>query len=443
MVDRSGEAHPGAPTTLAERLQSGVAFNLVGTAFNQGSTLVVNVVVANLLGRESFGAYTMVLTTIATVGSVAQLSMGYTATKYVAEYRLTEHAKTARVLALCGTITTVAAVIAALALGLSAGRVAGSVLHAPGLAWPIRIASMAVLFTILNGFFVGALAGLEAYRAIAVNGIVSGTAYAAACIALAWGYGLGGAVSGVAISASIQSVILWASFRREAASRGIHLTFAGLWQERIIVPRFALPASLTGLVTLPAIWISSALLARTAGGLDQLALFGAANTFRIMVLFVPQGINNVSMSLLNSERRRGAEGYRRVFWMNALSTGVSAVGVALLLMLGAPVLLRLFGSEFAEGRTALDIMLGAAVIEALAVAGYQVVVSQSRLWASLFVIGLPRDLSLVVLAAILSSRFGAAGLATAFALAWTLALATTGILAWRLGLEPLAAEARA
>jgi O-antigen/teichoic acid export membrane protein len=429
--------------TLAERLRSGVALNLVGTAFNQGSTLVVNIVVANLLGRESFGRYTMILTTIATVASVAQLSMGYTATKHIAEYRATDRSKTSHVLALCGAITVAAAITAGLALASSAEWVAATLLEAPGLTSDLRIASIAALFAIINGFFVGVLAGFEAYGAIAVNGIVSGTAYAAACVALAWGYGLGGAVWGLAVSGSIQSAILGQLFRREAARGGIHLTLAGLWQERAIVSRFAVPASLTGLVTLPAIWISSALLARTAGGFDQLALFGAANTFRIMVLFVPQGINNVSMSLLNNERRRSAEGYRRVFWMNAWSTGVSAVGAALVLLLGAPLLLRLFGPAFAEGRTALAIMLAAAVVEALAVAAYQVVVSQSRLWASLFVIGLPRDLGLVALSALLSPLFGAAGLAMAFALSWTLALATTATLVWQLGLEPLGAEAGA
>jgi O-antigen/teichoic acid export membrane protein len=435
-VVNSSIDHPPAlaPPTLVRRIQSGVAFNLLGTAFNQGSTLVVNVVVANLLGRESFGHYTIILATVATVASLGQLSMGYTATKHVAEYRSTERGRTSRILALCGTISTVAAVVAVLTLTLTADWLAGSVLGAPGLAFELRLAGIAVFFAVLNGFFTGALAGLEGYPAIARNGVASGTVYTVLCITLAWTYGLSGAVWGLAISGLIQSAILWTLFRREAARCGIALTLRGQWQERTIVSTFAIPASLTGLITLPAIWISSALLARRPGGFEQLALFGAANSLRVMVLFLPQAINNVSMSLLNNQRRSSPEGYRRVFWTNAFATGVSAIGVALLLWFASPGLLRLFGPGFAEGQRVLGILLGAAVIEALAVAAYQVVVSHGRLWASFSFIALPRDVSLVVLAAMLAPLLGAVGLAAAHALAWTVALTATIALAWRFGL---------
>jgi O-antigen/teichoic acid export membrane protein len=123
-----------------------------------------------------------------------------------------------------------------------------------------------------------------------------------------------------------------------------------------------------------------------------------------------------------------------VFWTNVLATGVSAIGVALLLLFVSPVVLRLFGPGFAEGQRVLAILLGAAVIEALAVAAYQVVVSHGRLWASFSFIALPRDVSLVVLAAILAPLLGAVGLATAHALAWTVALTATIALARRFGL---------
>ena len=80
-------------------MQAGVGFNLIGAAFNQGSTLVVNIVVANLLGREAFGQYTMVLATLATLATLGQLSMGYTATKHVAEFRSVQPARTSRIAA--------------------------------------------------------------------------------------------------------------------------------------------------------------------------------------------------------------------------------------------------------------------------------------------------------------------------------------------------------
>ena len=77
-------AQAASPSNLHSRFQTGVAFNLVGTFFNQGSTFVVNIVVANLLGRQIFGEYAIVQNTLVAVSVFVQLGIGYVATKYVA-----------------------------------------------------------------------------------------------------------------------------------------------------------------------------------------------------------------------------------------------------------------------------------------------------------------------------------------------------------------------
>ena len=420
-------------------MRTGVAYNLVGAAFNQGSTLLVNLAVANLLGREIFGRYTMLLVTVGSLAALGQLSMGYTATKYVAEFRVIEPAKASRILGLCAIVSGAAGLIAACALAVLAPWLAGPILGASELAPELRIIAAAVFFTVANGFMTGALAGLESYRTLARAGVASGTIYALLCTVSAWAYGLTGAVAGVTVSALAQCVILAAMLLRESARQGVPLTCRGLSQERAVLLHFALPTSLGALVSQPALWVASALLARQMGGYQQLALFGAANTFRAMVLFVPQAINNVGMSLLNNQRRSSAQGYRDVFWMNAALTALVAVGTAGVLFLAGGPLLRMFGPDFADGRLVLGLMLGAAVVEAMAVAAYQIVVSRGRIWPSLMLVTAPRDVTLVVLAAMLTPSFGAAGLATAYGAAWILAL--LGIVVLVVG--PRLAESRA
>jgi O-antigen/teichoic acid export membrane protein len=415
-------------------MQAGVGFNLLGTAFNQGSTLFVNIVVSNLLGREAFGHYTMVLATLSTVASLGQLSMGYTATKHLAEFRLVEPERASRILWLCGSVSVASALIAGLLLAVSAPWLANTVLETPELALTLRLAAAAACFTVLNGFSSGALAGLESYSALAKVGIVSGTLYAMLCTVLARTFGLSGAVAGVALSALVQSIMLGTVLGRAASRQGVAISVRGAWQERAVLTTFALPASLAGLISLPALWIASAVLARQPDGYHQLALFGAANSFRLMVLFVPQAINNVGMSLLNNQRRSSEEGYKRVFWMTVVWTAISAVGVAGVLFLAGGPLLRLFGPSF-TGRSVLGIMLAAGIVEAVAIAAYQIVVSRGRIWMSLFFVSVPRDCSLVLLAALLAPSLGAAGLAAAYTTSWVLALLVILALVWRLGVS--------
>jgi O-antigen/teichoic acid export membrane protein len=416
-------------------MKAGVALNLLGATFNQGSTFAVNLVVANLLGREAFGEYTMILATMAMLATLGQLSMGFTATKHVAEFRSVDPARTSRILGLCALISTAAAAIVALALALPAQWLASSILRAPHLLLELRLAAVAVFFTIINGCFTGALAGLEGYRALALTGVTSGTLYLLLCTAFAWRHGLSGAVAGVALSALVQTAILVAQLVREATRQGISVGARGFLQERRLVMKFALPASLTGFLTFPAVWIANAVLARQPGGYHQLALFGAANSFRTMMLFVPQTINNVGMSILNNQRRISKHAFRRVFWMNAaLTVGAAAIGAVAILLAMSP-LLRLFGNSFADGRIVLLILLIPAIMEASGLVLYQLVVSHGRMWASLFFVGLPRDVAIVSFAAVLTPGLGAVGLAAAYAAGWTLGLGGLIAIVSRLGIR--------
>ncbi|CAN5730822.1 hypothetical protein BH24ACI5_BH24ACI5_07850 [soil metagenome] len=418
-------------------MQTGVALNMIAAVFNQGSTLLVNLVVANVLGREVFGRYTMVLATVATLGALGQMSMGYTATKHVAEFRSIDPARTSRILGLCACVAAIAALAVALALAAGGGWLARTVLNAPELGLELRFAAAAVFFTVLNGFLAGALAGLESYPALARAGVITGTVYAVICTSLAMAFGLPGAVGGIALSASVQFGVLAWFLARESARHGVPFTRRGMWQERAIIANFAVPASLSGAMYQPAVWIGTALLARQAAGFHQLALFGAANAFRTMVLFAPQVINNVGMAVLNHQRRSNPRGYRHVFWLNAGMSSLAAVAGAGLLLLAGVSPLRLFGPDFTDGRVVLTIMLGSAVIEAVALAVYQIVVSRGHIWASLAFVAVPRDLSLVLLSLALVPALGATGLATAHASAWFLSfLGVLGLATWKRGASP-------
>ena len=417
-------------SALGARLRAGITLNLTATVFNQGSTFAVNLVLANLLGRERFGEYTMVLGTVATLGTLGQLSMGYTATKYLAEFRTSDPERASRILSLCAITAAIAAALAALCLAVPAAAIAARTLDAPHLTSALRLSAAAVFFMVLNGFLTGTLAGLESYRAIARAGLVSGTLYFVCCVLFAWHGGLEGAVAGIALAAAAQCVILAVLVKQETARHEIRLTARELGRERAVVSRFAVPASANGFLSLPAIWGATALLAAQPEGYHQVALFGAANSFRTMVLFLPQTINTVGMSVINNESRSGA-GSRRVFWLNAALTAATALGVAALIVAAAPWLLAMFGPEFVEGRLALTILLGAALIEAAAIATYQIVIARGWMWHSFLMVSLPRAAALVLLAALLTPLWGAAGLATAYVVAWSLALAGILVLVGR------------
>lgn len=428
----------GPTPTLLRRLQTGITRNLVAAVFNQGSTFALNVVAAWVLGRLRFGEFTIIQTTLSTVSGLGQLATGYTATKYVAEFRNREPARASNVLGLCAAVSGFTGAGVGIGLLIAAPYLAAHAFQTPSLSTSLRVAAPAVFFTVMNGYRTGALGGLEGYGALALAGTLSGVSYLLLGTAGAvWG-GVNGALAGITMSAVFQWLLLGRFLTREGLKRGIRARYDRIWIERDVLVRFALPASLVGFVTLPALWLGSTSLVRQAG-FEQMALFAAANTFRVIVLFLPNTVNAVGMSLLNNQRSVSGGAYKRVFWWNLAITAGLALPVASIIALGGKWLLGLFGRGFADAYVTLLVLMLAAVIEALALAVYQVVQSQARLWLSLFVIAIPRDSLIVVLAYLLSPKMGAAGLATSYAIAWTVALIATIALACRLGIDPSAA----
>jgi O-antigen/teichoic acid export membrane protein len=417
---------------LRRRLATGFAWNLLGAVFNQGSTFAVSLIVANLLGRQLFGNYAILQGLITTLTAVGQVSSGYTATKYVAEFRAQAPDRAGRILGLCIVFSASMAALVSVASAACAPLVAANGLKAPGLAGAVVIGSVAVFFGIVSGTLVGGLNGLEDFRAAGVAGVWSGTSYILICSFAAWKWGLFGAVLGLAVSAWVQFVVLSVALIRAARERGVPLAWVGVWRERPILVAFSLPAAIAGATSPAAIWLSQAVLARESG-YDQLALFSSANSLRVLVLFLPLVMNTVSASLLNQHRGlREWDSYRRVFrWNLGITLALVCVG-SLALAAGGPLFLSLYGKSFREGYPILVCLALSTIPEGVTSSIYQVVKTEAAMWVSLVAIAVPRDVLLVVLAYVFAPPRGALGVSVAYVLSSCAALGLASWVAWRI-----------
>lgn len=428
---------------LGRRLRVGFGYNLVGAVFNQGSTVLVSMLIANLLGRDLYGHYSMVLTTLATLTQVAQFGNGATVTKYVAEFRSSDLQKAGRILGSLFLASTTTAIAAASALLVLAPRLADTVLAAPELATALRLAAGVLVFSVMNGYYIGALAGLEGYRTLCRALIASGVGYFIICSVCAWSFGLNGAVVGLMLSAMMMSILLHWALRHECQQQGITVQYRSFRRESSIVARFSLPAAINGFTTMPALWLATSLLARRPGGYSEIAIYSAAFTLMTSVLFLPNVVNGVGTSLINNQRGCGDfRRYRQMYWMNVVvTTSIVCLASIVVAVLG-PQLLRLFGRGFNGGYRVLEVLLIAAIVEGFANSAYQVIPSEERMWLSVTVVTLPRDISIVALAYLLCPTYGAIGLAGAYTGCWALGAAATAIVSFTLFSRIRAGERR-
>src|SRR5207244_8102038 len=156
--------------------------------------------------------------------------------------------------------------------------------------------------------------------------------------------------------------------------------------------RFALPASLGGIISMPAAWLANAFLARQAAGFSELGIYNAATSLRSLILFLPLLLNQVSMSLLNHERGRREDGsYRRLFYINlGITAALLFAGGAVVAGL-APWLLLAFGKAFKAGYSVTIVVLIGTAFDGRIQAPYQLIQSHERIWLSVWLITIPRD----------------------------------------------------
>jgi len=298
----------------------------------------------------------------------------------------------------------------------------------------LMIAAGAVFFTVTNGFLSGALGGLESYAALGQAWIASGIAYVVLCAAGAWLGGVNGALVGIVLSALCQGLLLWTLVVSEARRLHIVIRPAEAWSESSILFRFSLPAALNGFASLPAIWTANAILASQDHGFDQVAIFTAANSFRIIALFMPNILNSVGLSILNNQRGAGDEvRFRRLFRANLLfMAGTVAVSGAAMVLCGR-WLLAIFGHGFVAGYPVLQVLMLAAIAETLSLVAVQIIQSQERIWLFFFGVAVPSAAALIIVARMLTPSEGALGLAWAYVVSWCVALTMDWLIVWRLG----------
>lgn len=418
------------------RLRRGFAWSTISALFIQGSTFIVSVIVANLLGRGPFGEFAMVLSTLLAVMNIAQVATGVITIRYVAEYRAHSKARAGTVIGMCSVLTWSAGTLTSVALVACAPWIADTLLNSPQLTGTIMLGAAAVLFGAVNGYQTGTLAGLESYRALAVANSILGSVHVLLVGASTWIGGLDGAITGLSVSAFLRWLVFARVLRRQLELEEIRIQRRGCFSDRALLWRFAFPAAVGSLTPVPALWLANAFLAMEPGGYAELALYSAANNIRLIVAFLPQILNGVVLSVLNYQLGVSDAGsYRRIFWTNIAGTaGFACIGAAIAALFGSAVL-GLYGPSFNDGYPILLVLLLSTVVETVAIACYQLIQSREKMWLSLFLVNIPRDSVIVGLAWLLVPSWGAMGLAIAYGIAWTVALLFIAGIAVRLGVR--------
>lgn len=349
-------------SAIASRLVRGSFWSFFGAVVSRLLSLAAFVVIARVLGKETYGQFGVVQSTISMFAVFAGFGLGQTSTKYVAELRETDPLRAGRIMGMTGLVALLTGTSFAALLYIFAPWLAETTLAAPDLASALRIGAFIMMFEAMNGAQVGALAGFEAFRTTAVISVWAGIFSFPAMVVGVYLGGLEGGVLGLLFSRIFNWLLNHMALRRQAKRAGIPFVFKGTKSDFEVLWKFSLPAMLSGVMVSPILWVCNAILVNQPNGYAQMGIFHAASSFKHILLFIGSTLGAPLLPMLANMSGKKSERFSKV---NILSTWFLG-SISGVILLGCPEMAQsVFGKDFAGAdfaKTFSLIVLSASIV---------------------------------------------------------------------------------
>ena len=125
----------------------GSLWSILGVVLSKGFLLITWFVLARILGKELYGEFGIIRSTIQMFAAFAGFGLGLTATKHVADYLHHDKEKVSNILSMAYAFATLLGLIVFVLVNIFAENIAKDSLGAPYLENELRIASVMILIS--------------------------------------------------------------------------------------------------------------------------------------------------------------------------------------------------------------------------------------------------------------------------------------------------------
>lgn len=332
-------------------------WSLIGNLFGKGLALLAGILVARILGKDVYGEYGIIRNTILTIGVFSTFGLGYTATKFIADFKNHKPEKIKIFIKYANQITLVFSGFMAVFLFLFADKVAIDVLKIQDLGYALRLLAILIVFNAITTTQVGMMAGFGKFKELAkINTVIGGLTFVFT-VGLTYLYKFEGALMALII-VQIFNCILNYRVVKKAIPKNIHYqtTDKQLFHKTL---NFSFPIALQECSYAVASWLSSVLLVRLAT-VGDLGMYSAAMQWNAIILFIPGILRNVVLSHLSSNVNNASQHtliLKRTIQINFIATLIPC----LIIIAFSSLIAKSYGASF----KGLDTLIGIAVFSTI------------------------------------------------------------------------------
>lgn len=380
--------------TLVLRLKQSRLFRdsfwaVFGNSMGNALMLFAGILIARFLGKDLYGEYGVVKSTMFYIASFATFGLGFTSTKYIAQYAAEQRQYVKSIMRDSIIVTLFFSGMIALLLIVFAQSLADYV-DAPNLKIAFQTLAGIVVFKAITTTQIGLLSGYNEFKTIAKNSVASGVFMFFICVPLTYCYTLRGSLLALMLSQVFNAFINYTSIKNISKQLPVQIN-KGFKKELI---SFSFPVALQESSYTICHWVAIMLLTKFSS-VGELGLYTAGAQWNSIIVMIPVLLNNVVLSYLSANVSNKAQHLKTVKTMlcvNFVCTMIPFVFVYIF----ANFIASFYGTTFSELSVLLRVITFSTIFECCTSVFKSELMSQGRTWL-LFSLRCVRDVSLALL----------------------------------------------
>lgn len=362
--------------TLIQRFRSSKLFTdsawaVFGNGFGNALLLAAGILIARLLGKDLYGEYGVVKTTMFHIAGFATFGLGYTSTKFIAQYISENISKVKSIAKASLTITLISSCLLCALLFVFSHKLA-IYINNPQLALPFRFLGIIIVCKAIATTSSGIISGFKDFKRQGRNNIVSGALLLVAAPVLTYYWGLRGSLLALLLSQLTLSLLNLLVLKSLLSGRYYS-------EESFIKPLlvFSLPVAMQELTYTLSHWLGPLLLAKFAS-LGEVGLYSAAGQWNVIVRFIPGLLSSVVLSYLSSATKK-QEHNKMVYKLLGINLGCTLIPFLIILVFSG-LIVKLYGQTFTGLQAVINIFIFSTVFSVVARVFQNDFISRGKNW---------------------------------------------------------------
>jgi len=353
-------------------------WSLLGNVIGKGLALLAGIVIARFLGRDIYGEYGMIRNTIISISLFSTFGLGYTSTKFVAEYKIVNPPLLSLISHYSEKITLIISGTLALLLFVFSEYVSAKILNAAHLNFSLKIVSAWIVFNALTTTQIGILAGLREFKKLARFNVITGIITFVLSFVFTWYWNLNGALLALLVSQIFNWFLNYNLVQKKIPLYNYSFKNKKFSKE---ILNFSFPVALQEAIFSIIYWTLSYLIIKFSS-YGELGIYTAAMQWNAIILFIPGILRNVILSHL-SEAIQNDEKYNQVLNLTLTINLISTLIPFLFVLFAANYIILLYGPSFEGLKIVLKLATLSTVFLSLSNVYAQAYLSKGKNWQML------------------------------------------------------------